>query len=232
MRHAALLLLPLLVPLVATGPASPAAAAERPVVVELFTSQSCSSCPPAEALLGELADKPGDLLPLAFHVTYWNRLDWRDTFSLPAATERQQAYAERLGEGSFTPQIVVDGRRSVVGSRRGEVSAAIGQARGAASAALPVSLARAGGNLVVRLGAGSGAADILLVGFDARHETRVARGENAGRTIVQANVVRSVRSLGRWDGSARTLSEPWPAGREAAVIVQAADGRILGAGRS
>jgi hypothetical protein len=232
MRHAALLLLPLLGPLAATGPASPAAAAERPVVVELFTSQSCSSCPPAEApprrARGQARRSAAARLPR--HLLEPPRL--RDTFSLPAATERQQAYAERLGEGSFTPQIVVDGRRSVVGSRRGEVSAAIGQARGAASAALPVSLARAGGNLVVRLGAGSGAADILLVGFDARHETRVARGENAGRTIVQANVVRSVRSLGRWDGSARTLSEPWPAGREAAVIVQAADGRILGAGRS
>jgi hypothetical protein len=232
MRYVALLVLPLLVPLAVAKVASPAAAAERPVVVELFTSQSCSSCPPAEALLGELAEKPDGLLPLAFHVTYWNRLDWRDTFSLPAATARQQAYAERLGDGNFTPQIVVDGRRSVVGSRRGEVSTAIGQARGEASAALPVSLTRADGNLVVHLGAGSGAADILLVGFDARHETRVARGENAGRTLVQANVVRSVRSLGRWDGKARTLSEPWPAGSEAAVIVQAADGRILGAGRS
>ncbi|KAB1075560.1 DUF1223 domain-containing protein [Methylobacterium planeticum] len=229
MRHAARLLLPLLVPLALAGPAT---AAERPVVIELFTSQSCSSCPPAEAFLGELADRPGDLLPLAFHVTYWNRLDWRDTFSLPAATERQEAYAQRLGAGSFTPQIVVDGRRSVVGSRREAVNAAIAQARGEAAAAVPVSLARVGGDLVVRLGPGAGGATILLVGFDARHETRVARGENAGRTLVQANVVRSVRSLGRWDGSARTLSEPWPAGTEAAVIVQAADGRILGAARS
>ncbi|WP_236960809.1 DUF1223 domain-containing protein [Methylobacterium durans] len=206
-------------------------AAGRPVVVELFTSQSCSSCPPAEALLGELAGAGGDVLPLAFHVTYWNRLNWRDTFSLPEATERQQAYAARLGDGTFTPQIVVDGRRSVVGSRREAVSTAITQARGEREAATPVALAREGGRLAIRLGAGAGTGQILLIGFDPRHETRVARGENAGRTIPQANVVRSVRALGAWTGAARDFSEPLPPGAEAAVIVQAADGRILGAAR-
>ncbi|WP_336485845.1 DUF1223 domain-containing protein [Methylobacterium nigriterrae] len=211
--------------------AGPATAAGRPVVVELFTSQSCSSCPPAEALLGELAERRGDLLPLAFHVTYWNGLSWRDTFSLPAATERQQAYAARLGDNPFTPQLVVDGQSSVVGSRREDVAAAIGRARGEAAAVAPVALAREGTNLVIRLGAGTGAGRVTLVGFDPRHETRVARGENAGRSILQANVVRSVREVGRWSGAEQTLSEPWPAGAQAAVIVQAQDGRILGAAR-
>ncbi|MBE7247956.1 MAG: DUF1223 domain-containing protein, partial [Actinomycetospora chiangmaiensis] len=88
----------------------PAVAAERPVVVELFTSQSCSSCPPAEALIGRLAHEGPDVLPLAFHVTYWNHLNWRDPYSLPAATARQEAYAARLGGPSYTPQAVIDGR--------------------------------------------------------------------------------------------------------------------------
>ncbi|MER2266243.1 DUF1223 domain-containing protein [Methylobacterium oxalidis] len=210
---------------------APVAAAPRPIVVELFTSQSCSSCPPAEALLGELAGEGGDLLPLAFHVTYWNRLNWRDTFSLPEATERQRAYAERLGDTPFTPQLVVDGRRSVVGSRREAVAAAIGQARAEREEGAAVSVSRNGSRLDIRLGAGTGAGRVVLVGFDPRHETAVARGENAGRTVVQANVVRSVRDLGAWTGAAQSLSEPLAAGSQAAVIVQAADGRILGAAR-
>lgn len=224
MRPLFLLALPLLAAL-------PAQAAERPVVIELFTSQSCSSCPPAEALLGEYAARGGDVLPLAFHVTYWNGLDWRDTFSLPAATERQSEYAARLGEGSFTPQLVVDGRRSVVGSRRGEVDAAIGQARAEAQGATALSLGRRGGELVVSVAAGSGSGTLTLVGFDRAHTTAVARGENAGRSITQANIVRSVRGLGRWTGAAQTLATPLPQGTDAAVLLQGPDGRILGAAR-
>lgn len=210
---------------------SPASARTRPVVVELFTSQSCSSCPPAEELLGELAREPGDLLPLAFHVTYWNRLNWRDTVSLPAATDRQNAYAARLGEGVFTPQMVIDGRRSVVGSQRDEVASAIARARGERGDAAEIGLIRQGAGLRVTVGKGGGAGRLLLVGFDREHRTAVIRGENAGRTIVQANVVREIRPIGEWTGSARSLSEPAPAGADAAVILQAPDGRILGAAR-
>ena len=209
----------------------PAAAAERPVVVELFTSQSCSSCPPAEAVLAELAREGADLLPLAFHVTYWNHLNWRDTYALPAATARQEAYAARLGDQVYTPQAVIDGRRGLVGSESGAVRAAIAQARGTAVAEAPVTLAREGSGVVVRLGAGRGAGTVTLVGFDPSHVTPVARGENAGRTITQANVVRSVRDIGRWTGVAQTLTAALPEGAAAAVIVQAPDGRILGAGR-
>ena len=108
---------------------SAAFAASRPVVVELFTSQGCSSCPPADAYLTELATR-ADVLPLAFHVTYWNSLGWRDPFSSEAATERQAAYAGHLGGGSYTPEIVVDGRHGMVGSDRGDVSSAIAVARG------------------------------------------------------------------------------------------------------
>src|ERR1700752_407446 len=98
---------------------SPAAsvAADRPVVVELFTSQGCSSCPPANAYLNELVRDRSDVLALAFHVTYWDRLGWKDPLSIQAATERQDRYGHRFGDGSYTPEIVVDGASSHVGSR-------------------------------------------------------------------------------------------------------------------
>ena len=96
-------------------------AAERPVVVELFTSQGCSSCPPANAYLNELSRGRRDVLALAFHVTYWDRLGWRDPFSIEAATDRQGVYGRRFGDGSYTPEIVVDGATSAVGSDRADV---------------------------------------------------------------------------------------------------------------
>jgi hypothetical protein len=109
--------------------ASPATADARPVVVELFTSQGCSSCPPADALLGELARR-GDVLALGFHISYWDGLGWRDPFSSQSSTDRQRAYARLLGTGQvYTPQMVVDGRREMVGSDRAAVLAALRDAR-------------------------------------------------------------------------------------------------------
>src|SRR5712671_7394145 len=106
-----------------------AIAAERPVVVELFTSQGCSSCPPANAYLNEMVRDRRDVLALAFHVTYWDRLGWRDPFSLEAATERQDRYGHRFGDGSYTPEMVIDGSVGLVGSHRDEVNAAIARAK-------------------------------------------------------------------------------------------------------
>src|SRR5271154_342374 len=106
-----------------------ALAADRPVVVELFTSQGCSSCPPANAYLNELSKGRSDLLPLAFHVTYWDRLGWKDPFSLEAATERQDRYGHRFGDGSYTPEVGVGGVTSHVGSQREDVGSAIDQAK-------------------------------------------------------------------------------------------------------
>lgn len=203
----------------------------RPVVVELFTSQSCSSCPPAEALIGQLAEEGGDVLPLAFHVTYFNHLDWRDTYSLPEATRRQQVYAAHLDGSVYTPQAVIDGRVGLVGSEAGRVRAAIAEAKGGAAEAVPLDLT-GGSNLTVRLGAGPGSGTVTLVGYDPRHVTPVARGENAGRTLTQSNVVRSVAEIGRWTGAEQTLTIPWPAGEAAAILVQDADGRILAAARA
>ncbi|WP_316192922.1 DUF1223 domain-containing protein [Bradyrhizobium sp. SZCCHNRI1029] len=218
--------------LASLAPWSPSAAAvDRPVVIELFTSQGCSSCPPANAYLNELVRQRRDVLPLAFHVTYWDRLGWKDPFSLPAATDRQARYGSRFGDGSYTPEIVVDGVTGHVGSNRAEVGAAIDRARGASATAARLKLARDGDRLTVEVGGGEGRGRLLLVGFDHRHETAIRRGENGGRTLEELNVVRSVRPLADWSGTALRLTEPMPEGEDAAVILEAADGRIVGAAR-
>ena len=206
-----------------------ASASARPVVVELFTSQGCSSCPPAEALLNAYADR-SDLLPLAFHVTYWDRLGWRDTFSFEGATQRQDSYSNQLGTGSFTPQMVIDGRYSAIGSRRDEVADAVRKAAPQTGEA-DVALRRDGDRIGVRVGSGRGSARILLIGFDRQHTTPIKRGENGGRTITQSNIVRSIRSVGTWNGSAVDLSETAPTGQDVAVILQAPGGGIVGAAR-
>ena len=214
------------------APWSPSAAAtDRPVVIELFTSQGCSSCPPANAYLNEMVRQRRDVLPLAFHVTYWDRLGWKDPFSLPAATDRQARYGSRFGDGSYTPEIVVDGVTSHVGSNRAEVGPAIDRARAARATATLLKLARNGDKLTVEVGAGEGRGRVLLVGFDHRHETAIGRGENGGRRLEELNVVRSVRTLADWSGTALRLTEPMPEGEDAAVILEAADGRIVGAAR-
>jgi hypothetical protein len=212
---------------------SPAAslAAERPVVVELFTSQGCNSCPPANAFLNELSKQRRDVLALAFHVTYWDRLGWKDPFSLEAATRRQSAYGRRFGDGSYTPEIVVDGAASMVGSARGEVTSAIENARRNGRTSTSVSLTKNGEQVSIEVGAGSGSGNILLIGFDHEHTTAVGRGENSGRTLVEANVVRSMRSVGQWSGTPLRISERFPEGQDVAVVLEAPDGRIIGASR-
>ena len=210
---------------------SAASAAGRPVVVELFTSEGCSSCPPAEAYLGDLARRPG-VLPLAFHVTYWDRLGWKDHYSLQAATERQAAYGGRFGDGSYTPEMVVDGAKALVGSDRGEGAAAIAAAEGSAAAGVDVSVARDAGGVSIRVGAGRGGGRIVLVGFDPEHVTAIGRGENTGRTVTESNVVRSVRTVGAWTGAAAEIRAPAPAGEDVAVLLEAPDGRIVGAARA
>jgi hypothetical protein len=211
-------------------PAS-AGAADRPVVVELFTSQGCSSCPPANAYLNEMARDRRDVLPLAFHVTYWDRLGWKDPFSLEAATERQDVYGHRFGDGSYTPEIVVDGASSHVGSDRREVGSAIDQAKRQSAAAASLSVTRDGGKLLIDIGAGTGNGRLLLIGFDHSHQTSIRRGENSGRTLEEANVVRSILAIGDWQGTALRLTEKFPEGEDAAVVIEGADGRILGAAR-
>jgi len=211
--------------------ASAANAAERPIVVELFTSQGCSSCPPANAYLNELARRRADVLPLAFHVTYWDRLGWKDPFSIAEATSRQDVYGHRFGDGSYTPEIVVDGASSHVGSNREDVGAAIDAAKRQSTTAASLRVERAADGVSIDVGAGEGRGKLLLIGFDHDHTTAIRRGENGGRTLAEANVVRSVRSIGDWQGSSLTLREKFPEGEDVAVILQAPDGHIVGAAR-
>ena len=201
-----------------------ARAADHPVVVELFTSQGCSSCPPANAYLNEMARDRRDVLPLAFHVTYWDRLGWKDPFSLEAATARQGRYGHR---GSYTPEMVVDGASSHVGSDRGEVGTAIEKARQKSETAAAVSVSKNGGDLVIKIGSGK----VLLIGFDHDHQTAIRRGENGGRTLAESNVVRSIRAIGDWQGAPLRLNEKLPEGEDVAVILEAPNGHIVGAAR-
>ncbi len=208
-----------------------AEAADRPVVVELFTSQGCSSCPPANAYLNELARDRRDVLALAFHVTYWDRLGWKDPFSIEAATERQDRYGHRFGDGSYTPEIVVDGLSSHVGSDRGNVGSAIEAAKRQSQTATKVDLKNDGHQLSIDVGSGSGSGRVLLIGFDHDHQTAIRRGENGGRTLQESNVVRSIRSIGDWKGAPLRVTETFPEGQDAVVIIEAPDGRIVGASR-
>jgi len=206
-----------------------ARAASSPVLVELFTSQGCSSCPPADAYLTELAREPG-VLAVAYHVDYWDDLGWRDPFSSPAATARQRAYARLMALSSvYTPQMVVDGRFEAVGSDRDRVAAAIAKAAATAPAA-PIALTVAGNALVAQIAAGSGEGRVWGVVYELRQETPVRRGENAGRALTNVNIVRSIDALGDWRGTALTVTRDLPQpGSGAAVFVQASNGAILGA---
>jgi hypothetical protein len=209
-------------------PAQAPPAQARPVVVELFTSEACSSCPPAEALLAQLKGDP-NILPLAFHVTYWNGPAWTDGFSLEAATDRQSFYAGvQHSQDVYTPEAVVDGTSGMVGSNRAAVLAAIQAAEASAAPAVPVHVS-GGAMLTVSVGAGSGTGTIWLFGFDGMHTTRIGGGENGGATIKEVNVVRSITNLGGWTGTAMSYTMPKPAGEHMAVLLQQADGTVLGA---
>lgn len=205
--------------------AAPAQA--RPVLVELFTSESCSSCPPADALLVDLA-RSGDVLALGFHVDYWNGLGWRDRYASPAATQRQRDYAARLGGGVFTPEIVVDGRAPLVGSDRDAVLAAINAAGAAPGPALRLHVDA--GQVTVSVDAGAGAGQVLLIGYDPAHRTAIGGGENTGREIAEANVVRGIVPAGAWQGHSVQLHPRRPVGERLAAILQAPDGHVLALG--
>jgi hypothetical protein len=211
-----------------------ARAASPPTVVELFTSQGCSSCPPADALLGELAQRT-DVVALAFHVDYWDRLGWRDPFALPLASERQRHYARSLAApgGVFTPQAIVSGQRSVVGSDRARLVAALA----ALPAPLPLQLSIGAGRLSIVLTAHPSAVvyDVNLVAYRSVATTRIGRGENGGRTLTEYHIVRAFRRVGGWDGGAAQFAVelttlPEDADRVAVLLQRPQQGAIAGAG--
>jgi hypothetical protein len=207
-----------------------AAAGERPILVELFTSEGCSSCPPADALLAELGRR-SDLLALSFHVDYWDRLGWKDPFGHAAATRRQNRYAQLFGlDHVYTPQIVVDGRWQAVGSDRGAVTDAVRAARQVAQT-IPMKIALGDREASVTLGADPRrrSAALLLVAFDRRHIDRVGGGENSGRVLMHVDVVRGFAEVGRTSGAGGSIAAParWVADRIAAILQQD-DGRVIG----
>src|ERR1700722_2351807 len=203
----------------------------RPAVVELFTSEGCNSCPPAEAYIGELAQRR-DVLALAFHVDYWDDLGWRDRFELPEAVQRQRAYAKALRLSSvYTPQVVIDGQADFVGSDR----PAIGRALSGNRNGVAVALSLRDGEVLVDLGAQEKITpcDVLLVTYLRTAVSAIGRGENAGRTLKEFNIVRDLRSLGRWDGQQRLYRAPMNSlprdATDVAVLVQPLGQAIVGA---
>jgi hypothetical protein len=184
------------------------AAADPRAVVELFTSQGCSSCVAADAYFAELAERD-DVVALSLHVDYWDYLGWKDTLADRENTERQRQYAEIRGSKRiFTPQMTVNGRVDLVGGDRAAIDAAIEQA----SLPVPVSLQHGDGKLVIEVGARPlprpWPATIRLVLLTSEAEVPIARGENAGTTIDYYNVVREMRPIGMWDGATVKITLP------------------------
>jgi hypothetical protein len=207
-----------------------AQSASRPVVGELFTSEGCSSCPPADAKIAELVQTRPDLLLLTFHVTYWNNLGWRDPFSFDAATQLQRRYvALGLSPEVYTPALIVDGKLDAIGSDSAAVDHAFRQAVLSQETAAQIHLEHGASGLTVSVGAGAGSGTLLLIGFDRLHRTHIERGENSGRTLEEADIVRSMSVLGSWSGQAVRMQVSYPAGQDVAVLLQRADGHIVGA---
>jgi len=206
---------------------------DGPVVIELFTSQGCSSCPPADELLGKLARDGGlggrKLAPLAFHVDYWNDLGWADPFSTAAWTARQQSYARALGDAQvYTPELVVAGGAGVVGSQAGRVAQAIADAPRQRS--IVASATWQPGKVMVSATAPADAEVWVAVWEDGTH-TKVARGENAGETLAGDRVVRRlerVATAGKAGQIAIVLDGAWQAGG-AVAFAQRTDRHIIGA---
>jgi len=183
----------------------------RPVVIELFTSQGCSSCPPADALMGELRRMPG-VIVLSYNVDYWDYLGWRDTLASPEKSQRQYDYAKARGDMDvYTPQVVVDGGSHFSGSNRSVILAAIARAQ-AATPQNPVglSLTADGHEFHVEIGEGSVVAEatLWLMPIMPTVAVKIEKGENAGKKIVYYNVVSKLIPAGLWRGEATTLRLP------------------------
>ena len=231
------------------GSGARAAQAHAPlIVIELFTSQGCSSCPPADALLKTYLDRPG-ILALSMPVDYWDHLGWKDTLANPKNTARQRSYAKSLGTGNvYTPQAVINGTFQAVGSKKYEIDKALALA---SKQSPPVSLTAVSDQkrVTIEVGslggtthaAGSGpagaspvAATVWLAIVTSRAEVEIKRGENRGKMLTYNNVVRDISPIGMWDGKPMKIELPLSAvqqpGDRCAVLLQADEGgRILSA---
>lgn len=216
--------------------AGPASAQTQPgVVVELYTSQGCSSCPPADAFLASLSDDPG-VIPLALHVDYWDYIGWADTFGSPHFTDRQKAYAHASGSKTiYTPQFIIAGKDRVVGHAPGEVAARIVDVM-QHGGTVQLWLERQGTLVTIRAVAVKplpGQMQVQLVRYVPKHAVKIEHGENAGHTITYHNIVTSWTTIGTWDGRADFVAEAEAPGDDPVVVIvqEHGPGPILAAAR-
>ncbi|WP_068071806.1 DUF1223 domain-containing protein [Novosphingobium lentum] len=205
--------------------------AHRPVVVELFQSQGCSSCPPANANVNAIAGR-ADILALSFSVTYWDYLGWKDSFAQPDFTQRQRDYAaSHASNGVYTPQVVIDGQRALVGSNAAQLAAAI---RETGPVAAGPSIERQGGALVIGAGQTAQPLKVLVVTYDPRvRDVPIRAGENSGRTLPHRNIVTDLHEAGRWTGKPLQLAftNPRDPALRTAVLLQRGTGGAIVAAR-
>jgi hypothetical protein len=209
---------------------SAVAVAEPRAVIELFTSQGCSSCPAADKLAGELARDPS-LVVMSLAVDYWDYLGWKDTLATPGHTNRQRAYSKARGDREvYTPQVVINGTAHVIGSDKGAIESAIAQTRKQPGVlSLPITMSVSGDQISVSVPAAKGAAtkgEVWLCPITRNVPIAIGRGENSGQTVTYHNVVRRWVKLGDWTGAARTFTVPTrdvtdTGGDAVVVIVQA-----------
>ena len=213
--------------------------ADRPIVVELFTSQGCSDCPAADRLVSELAKRKG-VIALSLPITYWDMLGWKDTFATEANTQRQKSYARAMNRsGIYTPQMIIDGRLDVVGNQRDHVLAAL-SARAAepAGETIPILIGTASGRVEISIPAAKTKprtlATIWVMRTLAHGSVNVEQGENRNHLLTYTNVVRDLKRAGEWNGEAMKIDLPMNLAKTRqdgiAVILQASDfGPVLGA---
>ena len=211
--------------------ASQAVAQNGPVVVELFTSQGCSSCPPADAMLHDLANRDG-VIALALHVDYWDYIGWKDVFGRPEHSARQHAYARAAkAKTVYTPQMVIGGVDHVIGSRPMQVMDAL-QAHSRQGNPFDVNLTRRGDSVIINAAPGMGGDYVVqLVRYTPEATVAIARGENAGRNLSYVNIVTSWEMIGRWDGRSALAMQAVAAGENPIVVIvqSATNGPIVGA---
>jgi hypothetical protein len=178
-------------------------------VVELFTSQGCSSCPPADAAFRKLVNQ-GDVIALAYHVDYWNYLGWADTLSSKENTERQYGYARMMGRSNvYTPQAIVNGRDHLAGADLDGINRKVESYREEGKGlSVPISTKMRGDEMEIRIGAGQGRASVVIVYFDKEKTIDVEKGENSGQKISYLHSVANVETVGMWDGKATSLTLP------------------------
>ncbi|KAA9009270.1 DUF1223 domain-containing protein [Histidinibacterium aquaticum] len=209
--------------------ATGAGAEQEKVVIELFTSQGCSSCPPADAMLRELAGRD-DVIALALHVDYWDYIGWEDSFAEPAFTQRQKGYARAAGERIvYTPQMIVGGTDHVVGTRPMEIATLI-DTHSEVETGVELDLRVEGDTVHVRAEGDAGPLVVQVARFDPIETVEIHRGENAGRTIDYANIVTSWEAIGQWDG-AEPFEAEVPRGESpmAVILQRPGHGAILAA---